>query len=101
MKIVYKQSFQKRLLEHIAFISDDNINAAKKLRNQLLKKTQSILDNPYLYRQSIYFQDPQIRDCVFKSCTIVFKIESQRIIVFGFLKHNQFPTDDYDSNMKL
>ncbi len=100
MKIVYKKSFQSRLKEHIEFIAADNLNAAKKLRNQLLSKTQSISDNPYLFRQSIYFEDSQIRDCVFKGCTIVFKIEPSRIIVFGFLKHQQFPTDDDDRNTK-
>lgn len=94
MKVVYKKSFQSRLQEHIEYIASDNLKAAKKLKNQLLRKTQSIPLNPYLFRQSIYFEDPQIRDCVFKSCTIVFKIEPLRIIVFGFLKHQQFPTDD-------
>ena len=94
MKIVYKKSFQSWLKEHIEFIASDNLKAAKILKDQLLRKTQSIPDNPYLFRQSIYFDDPQIRDCVFKSCTIVFIIEPSRIIVFGFLKHQQFPTDD-------
>ena len=55
MKIVYKKSFQNRLEEHIEFIAIDNVNAAKKLRNQLSSKIQSISDNPYLFRQSIYF----------------------------------------------
>jgi len=58
MKIVYKKSFQSRLQEHIEFIASDNLNAAKKLKNQLLSITQRIPDNPYLFRQSIYFEDP-------------------------------------------
>jgi plasmid stabilization system protein ParE len=94
MKIVYKKSFQSRLKEYIEFIAKDNLNAAKKFKNQLLCKTQSISDNLYLFRQSVYFEATQIRDCIFKGCTIVFKIEPSRIIVFGFLKHQQFPTDD-------
>jgi plasmid stabilization system protein ParE len=94
MKIVYKKSFQIRLQEHIEFIASDNLNAAKKLKNQLLKKTKNIPDNPYLFRQSIFFEDPQIIDCVFKNCTIIFKIEPTLIIVFGFIKHQQFPTDE-------
>lgn len=58
MKIVYKKSFQSRLKEHIEFIASDNLKAAKILKNKLLRKTQSIQDNPYLFRQSIYFDDP-------------------------------------------
>ena len=94
MKIVYKKSFQNRLKEYIEFIASDDLKAAKDLRDQILRKTQSIPDNPHLFRQSIYFENSKIRDCVFKSCTIVFKIEVSRIIVFGFLKEQQFPTDD-------
>jgi plasmid stabilization system protein ParE len=100
MKIVYKTSFQSRLTEYIEFIASDNLKAAKKLKNQILRKIRSIPENPYLFRQSIYFDDPQIRDCVIKSCTIVFKIDTSRIIVFGFLKHQHFPTDDDDRYTK-
>lgn len=66
MKIVYKKSFQSRLQEHIEFIASDNLNAAKKLKILLLRKTKSIPNNPYLFRQSIYFEDPQIRDWFLK-----------------------------------
>lgn len=100
MKIVYNKSFQSRLKEHIEFIASDNLKAAKKLKSQLLRKIQSIPENPYLFRQSIYFDDTQIRDCVFKSCTIVFKIEPSRVIIFGFLKEQQFPTDDDERYMQ-
>ena len=92
MKIVYKKSFKDRLQRHIAFIASDNLKAAEKLKNKMLRKTPSIPDNPYLFRQSIYFEDPQIRECVFKNCTIDFKIEE--VIVLGFLIHQQFPTDE-------
>jgi plasmid stabilization system protein ParE len=101
MKIVYKRSFQYRLQDHIEFIASDNIKAAKRLKIQILRKTQSIPNNPYLFRQSKYFEDSQIRDCVFKHCTIVFKIEPNLIIVFGFVKHQQYPTDDDERNTKL
>lgn len=50
MKIVYKKSFQSRLKEHIEFIASDNLKAAKILKNQLLRKTQSIPDNTYLFK---------------------------------------------------
>jgi plasmid stabilization system protein ParE len=54
MKIVYKKSFQNRLREHIEFIASDNLKAAKKLKNQILRKTQSIPDNPYVYLGNLY-----------------------------------------------
>jgi plasmid stabilization system protein ParE len=93
MKILYKESFQNRLKAYIEFIASDNVKVAKKIKSQILNKIQSIPENPYLFRKSIYFEDPLIRDCVFKNCTIVFKIEPNLILVFGFLKHQQFPTE--------
>ncbi|MEE9438778.1 MAG: type II toxin-antitoxin system RelE/ParE family toxin, partial [Saprospiraceae bacterium] len=67
--------------------------AAKKLKSQLLDQIKRIPDNPYMFRQSIYFNNKEIRDLVYKGCTVVYKIESKRIIVFGFLKYQEFPTD--------
>jgi len=96
MKIVYKKSFLNRLREHIDFIASDNVKAAEQLKNQILRKIATIPDNPNLFRQSVYFDDPLIRDCICKGCTIVFKIEPSGIKVFGFLKHQQSPTEGDD-----
>jgi plasmid stabilization system protein ParE len=94
MRVIYKKSFQNRLLNYLEFIASDNLTAAKRIKSEILEKIQSIPSNPYLYRKSIYFDDQTIRDCVIRTCTIVYKIEQEKIIVFGFLKHHQFPTDD-------
>jgi hypothetical protein len=48
---------------------------------------------PYAYRKSIYFNDKNIRDLIFKGYTIVFRITENKIEIFGFVKYQEKPTD--------
>jgi len=48
---------------------------------------------PYSNRKSMFFNDGNIRDLVFKGYVIVYKIDEQKedIVVFGFNKYKQNP----------
>ncbi len=48
---------------------------------------------PYAYRKSIYFNDKNIRDLIFKGYTIVFLITENKIEIYGFVKYQEKPTD--------
>jgi plasmid stabilization system protein ParE len=76
----------------ISFISRNNPENARKFKNALLTKIRDIPSNPYHFRKSIYFNDPSIRDLVFKGYTIVFRISDQ-FEVFGLVKFQDNPTD--------
>ena len=93
MKIVFKESFVDRLERQIGFISLDSPKRARKFKTELFKRIQSISENPYLCRRSIYFEDESIRDLIFKGYTVVFRITQIRIEVFGFVKFQKEPTD--------
>lgn len=58
-----------------------------------MAKIRAIPKRPYSYRKSIYFDNPDIRDLIFKGYTIVFRITDERIVVFGFTKFQEGPTD--------
>ena len=92
MKILFKDTFVSRLERQLIFISQDNPGNARKFKNALLTKIRDIPSNPYRFRKSIYFNDPFIRDLVFKGYTIVFRISDQ-IEVFGLVKFQDKPTD--------
>lgn len=66
---------------------------AKQFKIHLFQSIKRISKNPYKCRKSIYFDDDQIRDMIFQKHTIVYKIEDNKIVIFGFLKHQQFPID--------
>jgi len=51
-------------------------------------------ENPYRFRQSIYFDDSSIRDLVFKGYVVVYKIRDESIDVFGLTKYQATPIDD-------
>jgi len=48
---------------------------------------------PYSNRKSMFFNNENIRDLVFKGYVIVYKIDEQEeeIVVFGFYKYQQNP----------
>ncbi|MGE4289735.1 MAG: type II toxin-antitoxin system RelE/ParE family toxin [Salinivirgaceae bacterium] len=93
MKIVYKESFVSRLERQLKYISLDNPNAARRLKKDLITKIKKISSNPQIYRKSIYFEDNSIRDLIFKGYIIVFRINTDQIEVFGFVKFQENPTD--------
>ncbi|MGJ3235671.1 type II toxin-antitoxin system RelE/ParE family toxin [Marivirga sp.] len=93
MKIVFKDTFLNRLANQVDFIAEDSPNRAKNFKNQLLKEIKKIKAFPYKHRQSIYFEDENIRDLIYKGYTVVYRIKDDEIGVFGFIKHQKNPTD--------
>ena len=93
MTIIYKKSFENQLLQIVDYISKDKVSASIKFANELEKLIFSIPDNPYKYRKSIYFDNENIRDLIYKGYTIVYKIDKEKdsIIILGIRKYkNQF-----------
>lgn len=93
MQIVYKESFVIRLENQLKYISADNPTAAKRFKKALIAKIKAIPMNPKSHRKSIYFEDENIRDLIFKGYTIVYRITRQQIEIFGFVKFQEKPTD--------
>jgi len=92
MKILFKDTFIFRLEKQLDFISKDSPGNARKFKNDLLSKIREIPSNPYRLRKSVYFDDPFIRDLIFKGYTIVFLI-TENIEIFGLVKFQNNPTD--------
>ena len=92
MKIKLTIEFNFDLNDIIYFISKDKPLAARKFKNELLKKLKKDLLNPFHYKKSIYFDDESYRDYVFKGYTTILKIDSKEetVYVIGILKHRLF-----------
>ena len=63
MKIVYKETFVKRLEKQLKYLSENSPKSATKLKVGLIKRIKEI---PYLFRKSIYFENDLIRDMIYK-----------------------------------
>jgi plasmid stabilization system protein ParE len=93
MKVNLRESFQIRLLRQLEYIAIDNPVAARKFKNDLFKIINDLPKIALACRKSIYFDDENIRDLIFKGYTIVFRISEETIDVFGFVKYQQNPID--------
>ena len=93
MKVKLSEQFRKKLYRQVLYIAMDKPEAARKFKNELLKQLVKIPGQPYSYRQSIFFNDENIRDLIFKGYVITFRINQKKGVfeIFGFNKFEQGP----------
>ncbi len=62
---------------HRKYTSKDKIQASRKFKTDIDKKIGDLRNFPYKNRKSIYFDDENIRDMIYKGYTITYEINSQ------------------------
>jgi plasmid stabilization system protein ParE len=91
MKIIFKETFINRLENQLDFIAQNNPTNSRKFKNELFNLIKEIPNNPRKHRKSIWYDDEDIRDLIFKGYTIVYRINMPTIEVFGFVKYQHSP----------
>ena len=91
MKIILKDTFVDRLESQIDYMNVNSIESAIKFKDTILSAIESLPQNPYMYRKSIYFNSSDIRDLVVAKCTITYRIKNDVIEIFGFRKFQNTP----------
>ncbi len=91
MKIIFKETFINRLENQIEFIAQNNPANARKFKNELFNLIKGIPSNPRKHRKSIWYDDVDIRDLIFKGYTIAYRINLNTIEIFGFVKYQHSP----------
>lgn len=91
MKIEFAKTYRLSLLDQVLYIARDKPFAARKFKKDIIKNINKDLKYPYHFKKSIYYDDENIRDHVFKGYTSVYKIdlENQIVTVFGFIKYKE------------
>ncbi|GAB5539373.1 MAG: hypothetical protein Salg2KO_14760 [Salibacteraceae bacterium] len=91
MKLNINQSFIDKVIHQVDYIALDKPLAALKFYDDLYDRISKIPDHPFKHRQSIFSDDKNVRDLIFKGYTVTFKIiENEKVIeVFGFTKHEK------------
>jgi plasmid stabilization system protein ParE len=86
MTIEKKPKYIFGLMDILLYIKNDKPNAAKKFENELEEKIQNLIDSPFIYRPSIYFDDKSYRDLVYQGYTIIYKVETDKISILEIFK---------------
>jgi plasmid stabilization system protein ParE len=91
MRIKLQDEFLSELNNQVDYISKDKPVAARKFKNDLLRCIRKDLKLPFHFKKSIYFNDENIRDYVFKGFTVVYYVDEMEnsVSVFGFVKHKE------------
>lgn len=91
MKIVYDEKFIDTFTNIWDFIALDSKSRANDFKEELKSKIENLVHMPYKFKQSIYFNEEEIRDLVFKGYTIPYKIdeENNQIIIIGINKYRR------------
>lgn len=87
MKVELKDSFLQKLNRQVLYIAADKPKAARKFKKDILEKCKNLVDNPFKFKKSIYFEREDIRDMTFKGYTRIYKVDKNLISVFALLKH--------------
>ena len=91
MKLRINPRFSSKLFDQIEFIAKDKPEAALKFYLDIEKKINEIPSRPYQYRQSIFSDQKNVRDLIFKGYVVTFRILSKEKIieVFSFYKYQK------------
>ncbi|MEA1915691.1 MAG: type II toxin-antitoxin system RelE/ParE family toxin [Campylobacterota bacterium] len=89
MTITRTQEYQKELLVILNYIANDKITASRKFKKDLNEQIVNIPNFPCKYRKSIYFNDENVRDMIFKKYTINYEIDLNKNTIFILSIFNQ------------
>ena len=87
MRIINNSDFSQELKDILKYIANDKPSASKELKDNI----KLILDNPYMYPPSYYFNNKDVRDMTYKKYTIVYQVSLERntIEIMKIFKKNK------------
>ena len=77
MQIKRDRKYTSNLFTILRHIAQDKISVSRNFKNELDKKINNLTNFPYKNRPSIYFDNEDIRDMIFKGYTITYEINIQ------------------------
>ena len=78
MKVIESKQFKDELRAIAFYIKKDKSSASIDFVKNLKKTIKRLVDFPYQYKKSIYFDNDEIRDMVYRGYTIVYEISTEK-----------------------
>jgi len=93
MQINRLKRYENNLFQILDYIAQDKFSASEKFKNELDALIDDISAFPYKCKKSIYFDNDNIRDMVFKGYTIIYRVNMDKnsIDVIGIFNRNKPP----------
>jgi len=93
MKIKILPGFREKFSNQLEYIAKDKPQAARMFRKDIIDEIHNIITMPFRHRQSVHFNDSNIREFSFKGYLVIYRIKEEKdeIEVFGFIKYTQKP----------
>ncbi len=89
MKIIETTKFKSELRDIAFYIKKDKLSASLNFVRELKKTINNLVNFPYKYRPSIYYDNKEIRDMTFKSYTIIYEIFENKIEILSIFNQNK------------
>jgi plasmid stabilization system protein ParE len=89
MQINRSKKFKDEFKGIVLFIAQDKKTSAKDFKNSINKVIDNLINFPYKYRKSIYFNDKNIRDMVFRGYTVIYEVKENSIEVMSIFNQNK------------
>jgi len=88
MNIEFNSLFEETLVSIIHYIMKDSVNASIIFEEELFEHLADLTHFPYKFRESLYYEDEQIRDYIFMGYTIPYLVDEENdvIIVLDIFK---------------
>lgn len=90
MNLRFEKEFVLSLEKKIHFIALDSPSSAQAFQKGILKSCKAIKEMPYKHRQSIYHDDENIRDLIYKGYTVIYAIEEDFISVLALINQESY-----------
>lgn len=81
MKIIETSRYKNELRTISLYIKKDKQSAAIKFVKEQKELINNLVNSPFKYRKSIYFDDENIRDMIFYGYTIVYEIDMENQVI--------------------
>jgi plasmid stabilization system protein ParE len=81
MNIEFNSLFEETLVSIIHYMMKDSVNASIIFEEELFEHLADLTYFPYKFRESLYYEDEQIRDYIFKGYTIPYLIDEEHDVI--------------------
>lgn len=82
MQINRLKRYRNNLFQILDYIAQDKFSASEKFKNELDELINNLPTFPYKYKKSIYFNNDNIRDMVYKGYTIIYRVNLEKNTIY-------------------